>query len=115
MSILIKIFAFLFFLALVATVGFAWYYFYVFQPQKMAFIRDQQDIDNACLKGTDTKYQEFWDRECQGLGYRAQCRLPGETVQRLDQTLSDDKAACGVKYTEALKTVNYVFPWDKKQ
>ena len=26
----------------------------------------------------------------------------------------DDKNACNVKYTEALKTINYIFPWDRK-
>ncbi len=80
----------------------------------MVFITEQQGMHDSCLAATDGKYNEFWDRECRGLGYRERCRLPGEVLQRLDQTLSDDKKSCDVTYTEALKTINYVFPWDQK-
>src|SRR4051812_33563927 len=111
MSILLKLFAFILILAFAAAVGFAWYYFYMFQPKKMAFITDQVGVYNACMTGASSSYEQFWDRECRGFGYQPNCRLPGDIVQRIDQTMSDDKNACGVKYTEALKTVNYVFPW----
>jgi hypothetical protein len=114
MSMLLKLFALILLLTIIAGISFAWYYFYTFQPKKMAFIAEQGDIQSACLAGADAKYQDFWDRECNGYGYQPKCRLPTDNVARLDQVLSDDKNACNVKYTEALKTVNYIFPWDKK-
>ena len=114
MSIILKLLAFLLLLAILASVGFAWYYFYVFQPKKIAFIQEQKDIHAACIAGTTPKYEDFWDRECSGFGYQPKCRLPGEIIARLDQTLTDDKNACNVTFTETLKTINYIFPWDKK-
>jgi hypothetical protein len=114
MSIILKLLAFLFVLAFIATIAFTWYYFYVFQPKKMAFITSQQEMQKSCLADAEAKYNQIWDQECQGFGFRERCRLPGETIERLDQTHSDDKNVCNVKYTEALKTINYVFPWEKK-
>lgn len=114
MSIILKLLTFLIVLGFLAAIGFTGYYFYVFQPKKMAFIKEQQDIFNACVTGADAHYEEFWDRECRGLGYQPKCRLAGDVIQRIDGSRSDEKMSCGVKYTEALKTINYVFPWDKK-
>lgn len=99
----------------VVVAGGAWYYYFqIFIPKKIAFIKEQQELQKSCLADSETRYNEFWDRECRGFGFRERCRLPGETIERIDKTLSDDKNACSVKYTEALKTINYVFPWDKK-
>jgi len=114
MSILLKLFMVVVILGVLSTIGFTAYYFYVFQPQKMEFISAKGEEQKACLADKDNRYNEFWDRECRGLGFRERCRLPAETLQRLDQTLSDDKNACSKNYEEALKTINYVFPWDKK-
>lgn len=113
MSILLKLLTVLFILAVITLAGFTAYYFFVFQPQKMAFITAKGEEQKACVADKENRYNEFWDRECRGLGYREKCRLPAEILQRLDKTMSDDKNACSVNYTEALKTVNYVFPWDK--
>ena len=99
---LAKIFAVSVILTVISIGVSVFYYFVVYTPKHnkevLEFKKNQSEQLGVCMKEAESRYHQFWDRECNGLGFRANCRLAKELSDRVDGQLEGDKADCYRRY-----------------
>ncbi len=102
-NLLKKLFILLIFLGLLSVV----YNYAFFSPQQrkaeLAYQKMRDAKLEACMTGSEDKYNGSWKQECVGYGYREGCRLPLDVASRIDGKRKFDKESCLEQYPALTK------------